>query len=290
MSKTIAEHYQEIIAVKEGRSELDGLTPLNETSASFLNDNASGSRVAIWRLWCWIMATISWINENLFEAHKKEVEDLIAARPQPTLRWYQQICFTFQYSDALIWNGKQYVYADTASAAAEAKRIIKRAAVVKGGSQLQFKIAKLDGAGKPVKLTIGERTAFEAYLEDMAYPGTNTVVISEDPDQLKLQLKIYFDALQLNPDGSSTADPSAFPVKNAVNAFVQNLPFNGRMNVQKLADAIQGVPGVVDLELPQISARYGNLPYQPTGREYIPFAGHMVLDEASSSITYQRYV
>lgn len=290
MAKTIPEYYDMIVAVKEGRSELDGLTPLNETSQNFLNDNASGSRLALWRLWCWIMATVSWVVDVLFDKHREEVEALLNARIYGTLMFYHQISLDFQYGDPLIWNGRQYAYEDTTSPQAAQKRIIKRAAVVVSGNQLQFKVAGLDPLGNPVKLSNGEKSAFEGYLNDLAYAGTNIVVISEDADRLRLELTIFFDALVLSPDGSSIADPSFFPVEDAIGAFIKNLPFNGRMNLQKLIDAMQAAQGVKDLELHTIEARYGNLPFTPVGREYIPFAGHMTLDMQNSRITYQRYV
>jgi hypothetical protein len=150
-------------------------------------------------------------------------------------------------------------------------------------------VATLNSAGKPEKLTHAQVNAFSGYINDMAYPGTNYTIISQDPDQMRIELRVYYDALVFNPDGSLITDDSVFPVKDAVSNFISNLPFNGRMNIQRLIDTIQLVAGVQDLVLDVVEARYGELPYETVEREYVPFAGHMVLDEDNSTIQYFVY-
>lgn len=296
MARTIAEIYDEIVTVKNGTTELDGLLPLNESSQDYIAANASGSKVAIWRLWCWIFASVCWLQEVLMDKHKIEIDYAISHTPFGTLQWYYKIVLAFQLGYDLLWDDArdQYVYTDTTSATAVESRIVKRAAVTVGNGQLQFKVAKLDN-GVPVPLDDStadesERTTLTAYLTHMAYPGTNIVLISEAADELRLDAVIYFDPLVLNPDGSSVVDNSVYPVSVAVNAFVQQLPFNGRMNRQKLIDAVQAVDGVEDIVMNAVERRYGSLDYEATGREYVPFAGHMVLDLGSSNLTFTPYV
>lgn len=291
MARTIAEIYDEIISIKEGTNELDELTPINETSQGFLNDNSSGSKVAIWRLWCWIFATVCWIQEVLLDKHKKEVDFAINHTPFGTLQWYHKMVLAFQLGFELVWDSErnQYIYSDVSSPAAVESRIVQRASVNVGNGQLQFKVANLDNE-VPVPLEPQEKVSLMAYLTAIAYPGTNLVLISENADDLRLDLSIYFNPLVLNPDGSLVADSSTYPVVNAVNLFVQQLPFNGRLIIQKLIDAIQAVDGVMDLELHLVEARYGSLPYSSISREYVPFAGHMVLDIDESNISFVAYV
>lgn len=283
--RSIAEIYDELLAIKEGRSELDGLTPINDSSAKFLNDNSSGSRVAVWRLWLWLVATGNWLTELIIKRHKEEIAEIFRSRMYGTLQFYQAICLDFQFGYSLEWNGRQYAYSDTDVES----RIIKRAAVVQATSQLQFKVAKEnDGFIEP--LTMEERSAFGSYLTSLVYPGTNFVVISEAADDLRIDALIYFDPLILAPNGSLLSDSNIFPVHDAVNRFVSNLPFNGRMNTQKLIDAVQAVAGVKDIVVNALDARYGGLPYSAVGHEYVPFAGHMSLQESDSLISYTAYL
>lgn len=287
--RTISDIYDELVSIKEGNSELDGLTPLNETSSNFLNDNSSGSKVAVWRLWLWIVAIANWITEVVIEGHKEEIADLFQKRMYGTLQFYHAICFDFQLGYLLEWNGTQYAYSDTDSQAAQDSKIIKRASVVQAASQLQFKVAKEDG-GVIDKLDPAEVSAFKSYLNDLVYPGTNYVVISENADDLRIDALIYFNPLVLAPDGSMLTDSNVYPVNDAINGYVQSLPFNGRMNLQKLVDAIQQAMGVEDVVLNALESRYGGLNYAATGHEYVPFAGHMELRITDSSINYEAYV
>jgi len=291
MARTISEIYDEIVSVKNGTSELDGLLPLNESSQTFLDAQSSGSKVALWRLWCWIFATVCWLQEVMLDKHKEEVALKMSHTPYGTIPWYHKIVLAFQLGYELEWNEErnQYLYSDTSSPAAVESRIIKRAAVTFANGQLVFKVAKIT-AGVPAALDNAELSSVHAYLTEMAYPGTNIVLISEMADDLRLDVTFYFDPLVLNPDGSSITDSSVYPVNDAVNAFIQSLPFNGRMTLQKLVDAMQAVPGISDLVLNAAEYRYGNLDYLPTGREYLPFAGHMVLDSANSNFNYTPYV
>src|SRR5690606_22382174 len=90
-----------------------------------------------------------------------------------TLIWYRQQCFEFQYGDSLTWNGNKYVYAVPNTL----KQIIKRAAVVDSGGQVVIKIAKLSGT-TPVPLSAGELSAFDAYINQVKFAGTNILTIS----------------------------------------------------------------------------------------------------------------
>lgn len=274
-----------IIQAKEGKSELSGLAPLNDNSQRYLNDNASGSRLAVWRMWAYIVAVIAWLLDAMFEKHKAEVNSIVESLHYGTLRWYHRIAMEFQFGDTLIWNGSKYSYAVVDAE----KQIIKRAAVVVIDDTLQFKIATLNLQGRPTKLSPMQLSSFMAYMTDMAYPGTKIALVSEDPDLMRIVLRVYYDRLIINPNGSLVTNSSLFPVTEAINGFISNLPFNGRLNIQRFVDAIQSVAGVKDLVLEASEGRYGQLPFAPTGREYIPFAGHMVLDEANSSIQYFAY-
>lgn len=286
MSKSIQEYYDIIVNVKEGKSDLNGLTPLNESSSQFLNDNASGSRLAVWRMWGYIVAVAAWVVDTIFDTHKKEIDDLAASLHYGTLRWYHRISMEFQFGDSLIWNGTSFNYL----LADNAKQIIKRAAVsLNKNNVLYFKVATLNSAGDVVKLSVDQLNAFRAYIDEMIYPGTSFMVISQDPDDLKLDMVIYYDALVLNPDGSKIGFTEQFPVSDAIKSFISDLPFNGRLNIQQLIDAIQRVEGVSDVVLNNIEARYGDLPYEPVEREYVAFAGHMALDATGSNIEYVVY-
>ena len=282
MARTISEIYDELIAAKESQPDLTTLTPLSETSDDLKSDLTSNSTVAIWRLWLWIVAVGSHTVELLIDKHRFEVETFVANKEWGTLAFLRQKALEYQHGYSLTFNGSQYVYSTIVPAA----KIIERAAVVVSGQQIQFKVAKLTVTGLPEKLTTGEIASFTSYIDGLVYAGTQFAVISDDADDVKLDLEIVFDPLVLSNDGSLVIDATTFPVIDTINDFISNLPFNGVLNLTRLIDSLQQIDGVVDPVLNSASAKFGGFGYSPIDKNLIPFAGHAILDETNSTITF----
>lgn len=284
MARTIDEIYDAIITEKETFASLTGLTPAPDDSQTFLADLTSASKVAIWRLWYRAYATAIHIHELLFDQFELEVEDRGDELITGTTRWYAGEMLLFQNGDSLIFDNdsRKYIYdpIDTT------KQIIKRVAVIDTGAQVRIKVAKLDLAGKPEPLTGPELTAFETYLSQIKFAGTSTAVTSAIADDLKVDMFIHYDAQVLAVDGSLLSDPGTFPVIDAIEAFTENLPFNGVLNLTSLVDAVQLSEGVLDVVLNSAEAKFGLLAYSPINKNYIPDAGHLLLDKPSSVFTY----
>ena len=104
-------------------------------------------------------------------------------------------------------------------------------------------------------------------------------VTSTSPDTLQLILTIYYDPLVLDISGGRLDGTSAYPVKDAVKQFLEQLPFNGLFVINSLIAALKEVDGVVIGVVNSAAATYAALPYQPIAVEYTPDAGYMVLDE-----------
>src|SRR5690606_37796732 len=106
-------------------------------------------------------------------------------------------------------------------------------AVVDSGGQVVIKIAKLSGT-TPVPLSAGELSAFDAYINQVKFAGTNILTISRTADLLKIYYDITYDPLVLTPSGESINTPGVYPVEAAINNYISNLPFNGILNLTKL--------------------------------------------------------
>lgn len=273
-----------MIAEKNAQASLNGLQPNIDSSQTLLSDVASPSRVADWRLWLWLFSFGVYVLEGLWDLFRSELDEVINNAPVGTTRWYQQECFKFQLGDTLIWLNNKYQYAtvDTLT------QIIKRAAVVENSGQVTIKIAKLV-SGVITPLSVTEKAAFTQYINLIKIAGTQTVIITDVPDLLKIAYTIYYDPLVLANDGSLISNPSVFPAEDAVNAYVSNLDFNGDMILTKLTDAIQTATGVVNPILQTASAKYGANPYSNVIIKYNANAGHMKIDPAfplSTQFTY----
>jgi len=282
MARTLQQIYNAVITEKQTLSSLDGLTPNPETYTSLLSSLASSSKVAVWRLIMWIMAVSIWIHEQLFEEHKVDVEARAAEIIPGTVRWYRDQALLYQHGDDLTWDGDKYVYDPIDSAS----KIITRASAQEVGGQVRVKVAK---GSTPEALSTPEKDAFTAYMNLIKFAGTDLAVISKDADYLNIELDLYYDPLVLDADGQSLAESGIYPVEDAINTYIANLPFNGFLVRNELIDAIQAAEGVVDVKITTLQAKFGALAYSDIDVKYQPDAGYLQIDPAltlADQITY----
>lgn len=270
MARTIAQIQAAIIAAKAADSNLSGLT--------------STSTVAIWRLWTYIVAVCQWTLEVLYDLHKQEVKDILAVQRPHTLRWYVTKAKLFQYGDDLAIESDVYDVID------ESLQIVKQAAAVEGAdavNAIRLKVAK-ESAGLLAPLSTPELDAFKAYMALVKDAGVRLIITSSAPDNLRTNFVIYYNPLIINPSGARIDGTAATPVKDAVNAFLLELPFNGVFLPNRLRDAVEAVDGVVIGELVYALCRFGTNPFLPVTSEYNPDSGYLLLDDAwfTANTTY----
>ncbi|KKN24449.1 hypothetical protein LCGC14_0894740 [marine sediment metagenome] len=301
MSRTISQIFDEIIVEKETFSSLSGLTSpvVPDTAQDMLTELTTASKVAIWRLIFWMIAVAIFVHESLFDVFKSDVEKRALEIVPATTRFYVIESKKFQLGDMLVFLNDKFQYSDTTSIAAIAKQIIKQASARDINQVVTIKIAKDDGAGGLEKLTTVEKTAFEAYLNQFKIAGTKTIVISDDPDILKTAYTIQFDPLVMKADGSLIED-GTFPVQEAIDGYIEGLPFDSTFRVQDQTDAIQAARGVVNAVADVVEAKFGTLSFSDIlaviTETYLPNAGYLVTDPSpivvltpadyDSSLTY----
>lgn len=288
MGRSIAEIYDSLIAEKNSQSALNDLEPGVDNAQTLLSDVASGSRVADWRLWLWLFSFGIFVLEAFWDIFKTELDDKINSAPVATKLWYQKKALEFQYGDTLVWLDNKYQYA----VIDPTKQIVKRASVIDGGGQVTFKVAKLVGS-VVTKLSIAEKAAFTQYINMIKIAGTQSIIVTDDPDLLKIAYTVFYDPLVLASDGSLLTDGAVFPVEDAINTYISTLDFNADMILTKLTDTLQLATGVVDPVLTLAEAKFGSNPYATVNVKYNAYAGHMIVDAAfplSTQITYTANV
>ncbi len=264
--RTIQQIYDEMAAFKQTQVPLSALTPNPESGLALLAALSSGSKVAAWRLKLYTVAAGIYVHETLFELFREESAELAEQAPAGTPRWYHEQALKFQYGHLLVYTDYRYCYLidDAAS------RIVKRVAVQNRGDGLVLvKAAKLVD-GDPVPLDPDELIAFEAYMALIKFAGTRLASISLAADQLQLFYQIYYDPLVPRPLVEAG-------LQAAVEAHLSNLPFDAALNVTRLTDALQVVPGVKDPVFLSGSVTAIAQPAQNLVREHIPSSGYFEL-------------
>lgn len=279
MNKTFTEIFAEMESAKANNATLSGLN--------------STSKTAVWRL---IFETVAWTIFNFIQAanlHLQEIKELIATQKVFNLRRYRFEALRFQYGFDLIAESDQFkpTYEDNGvdviatSEQIEASKVVKYAAcnriVDNGRAKIVMKIAPEDLEGIfPTEVM----EAFAKYIEEISPAGDHVTIINYLPDFLKFAFKIRYDPMVLQSDGMNTIT-AKYPVIEAIENFLKNLPFNGELSVQKLESAIMAVDGVEDLQTLQIQSKWIDVSqngygfYQLINMSVLPASGRFKVED-----------
>lgn len=250
----------------------------------------STSKVAIWRLWVYIIAVAIWSLEKLFDQHRADIDKRLASLKPHTARWYRSKALAFQYGFDLLPDSDKFNNTGHTEEQIEASKIVKYSAVIesKNEGRLIVKIAGEQGDTlQPI--TDAQKQAFEAYLQEIKDAGVRLSVVNYQPDILHLQMKIVYDPLVLDSNGQSILH-ATHPVEKAIKSYLKRLPFNGELVLAHLIDALQQAEGVKIPHL--VLAQSKNI---TSGGDYgafetieiskIPTAGYFTIDNFND-ITY----
>lgn len=229
MARSIGVIQQEML---DGIAADENLTALN-----------SQSKVSIYRLIVFIVAFSIWVLENLFDTHKKEVDDIIEAKLPHRPSWYRTKAKAFQYGFALIADTDNYNNTGYTDDQVLDSKIIKYAAVTRSAGQILIKIAT-EAAGVLAPITPEQKASFDAYILEIADCGVKYIVVNHLPDILLLNLQIFRDPLVLDSTGMSIINGN-YPVQDAINEYMKELPFNGELVLAHFIDKLQKAEGVV---------------------------------------------
>ena len=250
----------------------------------------STSKVAIWRLWVYIISVAIWSLEKLFDLHRTDINKRLTELKPHTARWYRSKALAFQYGFSLSLESDKYNNQWLTDEQIEASKIIKYSAVVesKNEGRLIVKIAGEQGDTlQPI--TDVQRKSFEAYLQEIKDAGVRLSVVNYQPDVLHLQMKIVYDPLVLDSNGQSLTKATK-PVEETIKSYLKRLPFNGELVLAHLIDALQQAEGV---KIPHLvlaqsknitsSGEYGA--FETIEISKIPTAGYFTIDNYND-ITY----
>lgn len=240
----------------------------------------STSKVAIWRLWVYIIAFIIWFHEAIVEENAKNSR-------VHTLDWYRGQALAFQDGVDLIWTNGGFNFATVDNP--EERMIIKRCAVLENtDGQLVFKVAT-ENNGVLEPLNNDQLFRFSEYLKDIRDGGNRIKIINRPADKLKIELDIYVDALTIDLSTGEYLQSDNKPkvVNEAIDTYLANLEFNGAFVKTFFIDAIQKVDGVKIPKIKNIQWKYGDIPYAEFTEFQIPDAGYFEIEDLK--INYLAY-
>ena len=255
-----------------------------------LNELNSTSKVAIWRLWVYIIAVAIWSLEKLFDLHRADIDKRLAELKPHTARWYRSKALAFQYGFDLLTDSDKFNNTGHTEEQIEASKIVKYSAVVESPNEGRL-IVKIAGEqGEQLQpITDAQKQAFEAYFQEIKDAGVRLSVVNYQPDVLHLQMKIVYDPLVLDSNGQSIIHATK-PIETAIKDYLKRLPFNGELVLAHLIDELQQAEGVRIPHLVLAQSKHigtnGNYgAFEAIEISKIPTAGYFTIDNFND-ITY----
>lgn len=289
MARTISQIYDALWVELQTQSQLNALNPQTDDQQTLLSDLNSPSRVSEHRLWLWLVAVFTWMQEVLFDRHKVEVQALNDENKPGHVKWWAKKLLEFQYGTALTFvdDIPSYAVVD------ENLQIVKYSAAISlGGGNVLLK-GNGDSSGEPVALSAPQITAVQEYCRQLQVAGPSITFISLNADLLRLTTaEVIVDPLVLSTvDGSLLSDPSVKPASKAVRDFLKAIDYNGSFDITDLVAAVKAANGVIDFRLDLAESKVGVQPYATIDWHYQTVSGFMREDTSpgnsfDDTITY----
>lgn len=233
-----------------------------------LNPDLAGlnsiSKVAIYRLFVFVVAFAIWTLELLFDKHKSEIDTALYEQKSGTPRWYRNMSLAFQYgfdlttgnSFKLLTDDDQFDNTNATDEQIEASKIIKYCSVKESleSNRLTIKVAGESGTDL-LPLNPNQITAFTKYLQEIKFAGVKLNVVNNPADQLVLFMAVYRDVLVIDELGNSIKNGGK-PVETAVNNYMKSLPFDGELVLNDLIAVLRAVAGVNNVNIVNATSSY----------------------------------
>jgi len=253
-----------------------------ESALSQLNNT---SRTSVWRLLIYIVAYCISDQHKYFDEHRAYVNHKLANQIAGTLPWYRLKALEFQDGFDLIKDTDKFNNDNASIDQIEASKVIKYAAVNTSNKGAVIVKVATEVDGKLSTIEPYQEESLKEYFEEIKFAGVEIVVINHLADKLFLKIQIYRDPLVIDENGVSIRRVNN-PVKDALQEFMKELPFNGELVIQSLVDKLQKVEGVRIVNIKEVKSSSID-PNSSTGTHgvatafqvsRIPYSGYFEID------------
>lgn len=201
------------------------------------------SKVSVESLLFYIVACSTWVLENLFDRHKKDVEGRIEAIMPHRPKWYRDKVLGFMKDKPLVADTDYYDTEGMSDGDIEAARVVKYAAATEN-SDASILTIKVAGEAGGVRQPLDGDTEIQllAYIGEIKDAGVRINLVNQSADVFHCEVDVYYDAMLL-PEIVETQ------CRKTIQDYIENLPFNGEYTNMALVDELQKIEGVRIVEM-----------------------------------------
>ena len=296
MARKISEIQQEALDHLVSIEDVSVLEVLTPAEIAQVNPD-SNSRVSMWRKPFYAIAIAINALEVLWEEFERRVLILIAQQRVHSVPWYRDQILRYRHgaiTDALGY----YYNSNLTPSEIETMKVFKKAAITKtiqsGAIILRGKVAMEDSEGNLVPNTAEHIAAGQAFITDNTDAGTIVNLTTNEGDDLKLEIDIYFDPQILDSNGRRVDGTNDTPVIDATVEFLKSLEFNDRYIKSKHENALEAIEGVTIPNVKLAASKYGIHAYDSVNipnaglidQIRVADAGYFRIDMAELTINY----
>jgi hypothetical protein len=249
------------------------------TDANLVSLNST-SRVAIYRLFVFVIAYAIWILEVLYDKHKAQIDTALYEQKSGTPRWYRNIALAFQHGFDLLDDSDKFDNTAATIDQIEVSQIIKYCSVKESfeSNKLTIKVAGESGE-LLIPLTAPQLESFADYMQEIKYAGVRLNIVNNPADKLKLVMSIYRDVLVIDENGNSIKNGGK-PVETAIRAYMKSLPFDGELVLNDLIAYLRTIDGVNNAHIVNATSSHWNSvelgfsEFQPINVRTVPMSGY----------------
>lgn len=240
------------------------------------------SKVSLESMLFYTVAVDIWVLQKLYDVFRTEINAELDAKMPHTVRWYRTKVLRFQFPNrTLITDSDKYDNTGLSTGEIAELEVVKFCAVEDRLSELRIKVAKGEPGSRTV-LSANEVLGLQSYLSEVKDAGVKVVIVNQQADKITAEIDIYYNPLLLTPVDN--------PVLTAFKNYIQNLDFNGEIQVNRIEDSIQSVQGVVLVHLKNIYIqRAANPPELLTVRAVAESGYYIVENDNDININYIPY-
>jgi hypothetical protein len=257
-------------------SEIQASMAATRAELAALGHISTPSATGILRLIEYVVAVGIWVHETLWDRFAGEIADTIRNQPPGTPEWYAQQALAFQLGDEVVVLESGKAGYEVPLPAYDPKRIIARAAVRETSvGKVSVKVAgygPTPGSLQPLSPT--QLAALARYFDRVRFAGTPMQLGSFEADRLRVYGTVYHNVMLAQSDARAA-------VQQAIRAYLANIPFDGRLQLSRLVDAVQAVEGIKDFVVSKWQVRAGFVVSPPLGRDYDTQAGYVYAEDGA---------
>jgi len=231
------------------------------------------------------IAFATYLHEQMWDTFRTFIQGIVDNQYVMSFAWYKAKALAFQngYKLAFNTNSNQYSYGyETIDTEAQIVKYCAVRQVTNQSTNVTELHVLFSGEGKAA-ITGDDFESFKDYMREVGAAGIHYVFISQNPDPVALKMTIIYDQQLMRADGT-TFNGDLNSVKQAVDAFFENIEYGGNFRVSDLVAAIKEAEGVNDCIISKIEQ--GDPLEETTAAKLEAVSGAFTFDFENSLITY----